>query len=318
MTFNKKIFASQLLLVFETALKYLKGFTKLTVFCISWAIYFMWLSIRFTGRKLKRLLVYIKTYDKQHFVVKTSLVFLVFGGLVIGGLNMVHHTTVIDASKIALKKGYEEGYVKAKQVAKTHPNDPHTATTNHQNKATMTSLVKAEKHLKGDLQPDHKLDLKKVGTQHSKFVLSISKQAVRAGHKYGIFPSVILAQACIESNWGQSELAYKDNNYFGIKGSFHGNSVNYSTTEYYSTGKTAINANFAKYPSIQAGINANAYLIRNGVNWNPRIYSGAWRANAKTFYQATNCLGENYATSPVYAKTLDKVIQVYDLNQFDL
>ena len=43
----------------------------------------------------------------------------------------------------------------------------------------------------------------------------------------------MLAQATVESAWGQSGLAQEpNNNLFGIKGSYNGQSVNMNTGEY--------------------------------------------------------------------------------------
>ena len=36
---------------------------------------------------------------------------------------------------------------------------------------------------------------------------------------HGLFPSVMIAQAALESGWGESGLSKKYNNYFGVKAS---------------------------------------------------------------------------------------------------
>ena len=58
----------------------------------------------------------------------------------------------------------------------------------------------------------------------------------------GFFPSVIIAQAAIESNWGQSALAAKYNNYFGIKAgsSWTGKTVNMQTNEVFGAGNCRV------------------------------------------------------------------------------
>jgi len=47
-----------------------------------------------------------------------------------------------------------------------------------------------------------------------------------------ILPSIIIAQAILESNYGKSELAVNANNLFGMKGRYHGKSVKMPTVEY--------------------------------------------------------------------------------------
>ena len=50
-----------------------------------------------------------------------------------------------------------------------------------------------------------------------KFIKVVAPIAQRADKPYGLFPSVTIAQACLESNFGQSELSRKYNNLFGVK-----------------------------------------------------------------------------------------------------
>lgn len=78
--------------------------------------------------------------------------------------------------------------------------------------------------------------------------------------KYNLYPSVMIAQAALESNWGRSELGKAPNyNLFGIKGSYNGKSVTMKTWEYSdSKGWYQINANFAKYPSHKESLEDNA------------------------------------------------------------
>ena len=60
----------------------------------------------------------------------------------------------------------------------------------------------------------------------------------------GLYPSVMLAQAALESNFGESQLSFDYNNYFGIKAHGHHRSVKLATTEYYAVG--------AKSPAVAA------------------------------------------------------------------
>ena len=53
--------------------------------------------------------------------------------------------------------------------------------------------------------------------EQAEFLNKAAKQAVRAAKKYGTYPSVMIAQAIVESGWGQSGLAVNANNLFGMK-----------------------------------------------------------------------------------------------------
>ncbi|MDU5434313.1 MAG: glucosaminidase domain-containing protein, partial [Enterococcus faecalis] len=49
------------------------------------------------------------------------------------------------------------------------------------------------------------------------FVAEITPYARELQESYGVLPSIIMGQAVLESNFGQSQLASKYNNLFGIK-----------------------------------------------------------------------------------------------------
>ena len=53
--------------------------------------------------------------------------------------------------------------------------------------------------------------------EQAAFLNKAAKQAVKAAKKYGTYPSVMIAQAILESGWGQSALATEANNLFGMK-----------------------------------------------------------------------------------------------------
>lgn len=152
------------------------------------------------------------------------------------------------------------------------------------------------------------------------FINSISSYAVSLGQQYNIYPSVMIAQAILESGWGNSDLASAPNyNLFGIKGSYNGNSVPMKTSEYSkSKGWYTITANFRKYPSYRESLEDNAKLLRNGLTWNAANYSGTWRENASNYKQATAGLVKGgYATDPIYSTSLNNIIASYNLTQYD-
>ncbi|MCI1290726.1 MAG: glucosaminidase domain-containing protein [Lactobacillus sp.] len=145
------------------------------------------------------------------------------------------------------------------------------------------------------------------------FLQSAVPQAQAAAYKYGVYPSVMLAQAILESGWGQSQLAQAPNyNLFGIKGSYNGQSVNMGTSEYGSSGYYNTNANFKKYPNYQASFEDNGATLRN----NPQYYIKTWLENASSYQQATAGL-KSYATAPNYTSQLNSIIATYNLTQYD-
>lgn len=126
----------------------------------------------------------------------------------------------------------------------------------------------------------------------------------------------MLAQATVESAWGQSGLAQEpNNNLFGIKGSYNGQSVNMNTGEYGKGGYYTTNAGFRKYPSYTESFEDNGSLLRNQMG---NYYSGTWVENSSNYAQATqNGLQGKYATDPNYAKTLNSVIATNGFDKYD-
>ena len=57
------------------------------------------------------------------------------------------------------------------------------------------------------------------------FINEIAVDAQRIYKKYNILASLIIAQGCLESAWGQSALAQEGKNLFGIKGTYNGKYV---------------------------------------------------------------------------------------------
>ncbi|MCH3990657.1 MAG: glycoside hydrolase family 73 protein [Lactobacillus sp.] len=152
-----------------------------------------------------------------------------------------------------------------------------------------------------------------LSASQNSFLQSAIPQAQAAAYKYGVYPSVMLAQAILESGWGQSQLAQAPNyNLFGIKGSYNGQSVNMNTGEYGSNGYYNTNAQFRKYPNYQASFEDNGAVIRN----NPQYYINVWLENAASYRQATAGL-KAYATAPNYTAQLNSIIAAYNLNQYD-
>lgn len=154
--------------------------------------------------------------------------------------------------------------------------------------------------------------------QQSNFIREITPYAMKVAKENNLFPSVMIAQAVIESASGTSGLSANYNNYFGIKGSFGSDSsVVMPTQEYYSASPVTIDQPFRKYADREGSFRDNAALLRNGITGNPLIYSGTWRENAQSYQDATANLQKSYATSPIYASTLNSMIERYNLNLLD-
>ena len=130
--------------------------------------------------------------------------------------------------------------------------------------------------------------------------------AVEQMKQYHIPASITLAQGLLESNAGRSRLAREANNHFGIKvsGSWTG--------PYIVQSDDKPNDKFRKYKSARESyIDHSKFLqgkrYQNLFRLSPTDYKG-WAKGLKA---------AGYATNPAYAESLIRVIEMYNLNQFD-
>lgn len=143
-------------------------------------------------------------------------------------------------------------------------------------------------------------------------MIPIAKQAQV---DYGIRPSVLVAQAALESNWGNSDLSQQSNNYFGIKGNSSGDQ--YATKEFTQEKWRSVQASFRTYDSVSDSVNDYARLIKNGTSWNADLYSGV--ISAGHYKEAALALQKaGYATDPNYANKLIRIIEQYALYEIDV
>lgn len=154
------------------------------------------------------------------------------------------------------------------------------------------------------------------------FIDFIAPMAIEIANQDGVealYPSLMIAQAAHESNYGRSSLgAPPYHNLSGIKGNHNGQSVLMWTWEVFDGVRVDILAGFRNYPSYTASLQDYANLLRNGLSWDRRYYSGTWRSNTKDVWDVLESRGlRGYATDPRYYEAMVRIINQYDLTQFD-
>lgn len=150
------------------------------------------------------------------------------------------------------------------------------------------------------------------------FINEIAISAVKLQKKYHILPSLIIAQACLESGYGKSTLAAKGNNLFGVKGTYNGDFLEMETKEWDKlNGWYSVKAKFRKYPSWEESLEDHALLFVHGLKREKfnRYAAVIGEPNYKEATQAVKKAG--YATDPDYPILLNKLIEQYNLTRFD-
>lgn len=152
--------------------------------------------------------------------------------------------------------------------------------------------------------------------QRKAFIKKIGPIAREVDKSYDLLPSITIAQACLESNYGQSDLSQKYNNLFGVKGTNPNISAVMTTKEYVKDKWVTVKARFQIYDSYEASIRAHARLFQNGTTWNHDQYKHVLASkDYKT--QAKALVTDGYATDPDYADKLINLIEQFDLEKYD-
>lgn len=155
-----------------------------------------------------------------------------------------------------------------------------------------------------------------VQQEHSAFVKKIAPYAVELGKDYGVLPSITIAQAILESDWGTSSLATQYNNYFGIKGDDPANTKVLQTKEYTNGQWITINGRFRVYSDFRESMKDHTKLLVNGTSWNSQQYKQVLQS--KDYIDAALALQtDGYATDPGYTSKIIRIIQKYNLKKYD-
>lgn len=148
------------------------------------------------------------------------------------------------------------------------------------------------------------------------FVSSVWDKAKQAASIMGLDPKILIAQAALETGWGQSVAKDADgsssNNLFNIKSGNNTSfdSVQIKTTEYIADTPIKVSASFRKYGSIEDSFNDYVSLIRNNDRYQNAL------ANASNPERYVNELSKaGYATDPNYGSKILSIYHSEELNQ---
>lgn len=161
-----------------------------------------------------------------------------------------------------------------------------------------------------------KNNLNNVSTQQ--FIQELYPEAAEIYNKYGVLPSVTIAQAILESGWGKSELSTKANNLFGIKAdtSWKGKKIKMNTSEYYNQ---KIVDEFRVYNSKQESIKDYGEFLKNNKRYKQ---SGVFQAThyidqANAIEKAGYSTVENSKGQQIYSELVIDIIQEQNLQLLD-
>ena len=146
------------------------------------------------------------------------------------------------------------------------------------------------------------------GITREQYIELYKNIAIEGMRTHGIPASITLAQGCLESGNGNSELAIKANNHFGIK--CH---TDWQGNKYYKKDDDPGKSCFRKYKNPKESNKDHADFLRYR-----QRYASLFELEI-TDYKGW-CYGlkkAGYATAPDYAEKLIRIIEDYKLYQYD-
>jgi flagellum-specific peptidoglycan hydrolase FlgJ len=142
------------------------------------------------------------------------------------------------------------------------------------------------------------------------FISQVAPGAIAMQSRYGIPAAVTIAQAIDESGWGQSTLAIRDHNLFGIKGTGPAGTDMLPTQEYQNGQYVSVTAPFRVYHNVAESIADHGKLLATH-----SVYQHAMADRHLPDAFATDLTGV-YATDPHYGTSLIALMKLYNLYQF--
>lgn len=154
-----------------------------------------------------------------------------------------------------------------------------------------------------------------MNTEQKNFIKTVGALASADMKKTGVLASLTVAQAILESAWGKSELATGGNALFGIKAtkSWKGKVYCKDTKECYD-GVNLVdvkNTAFRAYDSWEESVEDHSAFLKG----NKRYKEVIGETDYKKACEAIKAAG--YATDPDYVEKLVKLIEDYELTEFD-
>lgn len=145
-----------------------------------------------------------------------------------------------------------------------------------------------------------------------RFIESIGNACRKICLAYNLPASVCIAQAALESGWGDYVIG--NFNLFGRKWGGWGNYETHRTQEYIDGEYVTIDEKFQCYDSLEAAIEDWCQLMREepAYSYAVQVWDSGW--NLTDF---VNAMAPVYATDPNYARNILSTIKANNLMRYD-
>lgn len=157
-----------------------------------------------------------------------------------------------------------------------------------------------------------------IGYSKEEFINVIKDKAIDNYKDYGVLPSVTMAQAILESSYGNSKLASEYNNLFGIKANedYKGEVVTFETNENY---EDVIVSAFRVYDNFDLSIEDHGRFLKENIRYTEHgFFDGInYKEQAQALENAGYATIKDEEGNRIYAELLIEVIEENKLNIYD-
>jgi len=149
----------------------------------------------------------------------------------------------------------------------------------------------------------------------STFISTIGPAARESMRKTGLSAAFTIAEAALESGWGQSELAQRGKNLFGVKvyPGWEGAAMTLPTTEYEDGRRVTVSAQWCVYTTWENSIDDHAHFLFTQPRYKQALEV---KGDVEQFAPAIQLAG--YATDPKYAMKILAIVHAHSLTDWDI
>lgn len=151
------------------------------------------------------------------------------------------------------------------------------------------------------------------------FINEVAAVVEPLAEKNDLFASVMMAQAIVESNWGQNSFAKAPYyNLFGFEGQYKGQSAMLDKEDFTEGASVTSKKELKTYGSLKEAAQDYVEIMKTTEKDGQDLYfANSWKSNAGDYQTAARALEGRFNQQPGYADALIATIEENDLTKYD-
>ncbi|MEO1772031.1 NlpC/P60 family protein [Candidatus Enterococcus ferrettii] len=151
------------------------------------------------------------------------------------------------------------------------------------------------------------------------FISEVAKVVEPLAEKNDLYASVMMAQAIVESNWGQNSFAKAPYyNLFGFEGQYKGQSAMLDKEDFTDGASVTSKKELKTYGSFKEAAQDYVEIMKTTEKDGQDLYfASSWKTNAGDYQSAVKALEGRFNQQPGYSDALISTIEENDLTKYD-